>query len=77
MGRFTAVNCTVRVEGLKGQRRAVIYFESYGGELLVRVRSRHHCMDAILELRQRALSMVTDKLGRVPQTIEDVRQLCS
>ena len=76
MGKFTSVNCVVYVEGLKGQHRAGVFFEAYQGGVHVRVMSRQHNMQALLELRQRAMACATAKLGRVPKTIEDVRQLC-
>lgn len=77
MSKFTAANCVVYVDGLPGQNRARVYFEAYAGGVHVRVRSRHHCLQAVLELRKRAENLATSKLGRVPQTIDDVRQLCS
>lgn len=81
MIKFTSTPYGVALTGLPGQakRKASVTFKTMpNGDLLVSVRSKVAVLPAcvVVSMRADAMKAAEAALGRWPETLNDVRQLC-
>lgn len=77
MGKFSYWGVVVYVDGMPGQYKARIWVEASpdGEGVIVRVRSYHHNLPAITEMKDAVMALMTKKLGYPPTSMNDVRKL--